>query len=38
MALVPTEVRAALDLGPAFDLRATDRLMLRAAGALAWRV
>jgi uncharacterized protein (DUF2236 family) len=38
VSLLPAEVRAALELGTAFDLRASDRLMLRAAGALADRI
>lgn len=38
VSLLPAEVRAALELGAAFDLRMSDRLMLRAAGALADRI
>lgn len=38
VSLLPADVRARLDLGAAYDLRTIDRLMLRAAGALADRI
>lgn len=37
VSLLPDPVRRRLDLGPAFDLKRTDRLILRAAGKLADR-
>ena len=37
VSLLPDPIRRRLDLGEAFDLRRTDRLMLRAAGKLADR-
>ena len=38
VSLLPSEVRARLELGAAFDLTTLDRLLLRAAGKLADRV
>ena len=37
VSLLPDHIRSRLDLGPEFDLKRTDRLMLRAAGKLADR-
>lgn len=38
VSLLPPRVRQVLELGPEFDLRLTDRLALKAAGALAERI